>query len=253
MTFTSSHRIALTLVSGAGAIVLPMTSAAAQEVDGGVYVRGGVGITLPSDFDLDGIQAPEGLSPGVAGAPANVDIDLDSDVTLSGAIGYQLPTVLFGAIQPSFELEYTYASPGVDGGSFNGGDQTFGGEVDVQTFTVNYQADIIHSDNQRLTPFFGGGIGIADVDSSVAYFPATATAPTFTVADDDTAFVYQGDIGLRYDVTDAIALDARARYQRVDGVDLERRFIGGGANDFSSDLSGDYETVSFVAGVRYNF
>lgn len=253
MTFTSSHRIALTLASGAGAIVLPMAPAAAQDVDGGVYVRGGVGITLPSDFDLDGVQAPEGLSPGVAGAPANVEIDLDSDVTLVAAVGYQLPIVVFGIFQPSLELEYSYASPGVDSGSFNGGDQTFGGEVDVQTFTVNYQSDVILSENQRLTPFFGGGIGIADVDSDVSYFPPTATAPTFAVAGDDTAFVYHSNIGLRFDLTDAIALDARARYQRVDGVDLERRFIAGVANDFNSEISGDYETFSLIAGIRYNF
>jgi len=230
-----------------------MAPAAAQEVDGGVYVRGGVGVTLPSDFNLDGVQAPEGLSPGAAGAPANVDIDLDSDVTLVGAIGYQFPTVFFGVLQPSLELEYSYASPGVDGGSFNGGDQTFGGEVDVQTFMLNYQADIIHSQNQRLTPFFGGGIGIADVDSDVSYFPQTATAPTFAVDDDDTAFAYQGDIGLRFDINETIALDARARYQRVDGIDLERRFIAGGANDFNSEISGDYETVSLIAGFRYRF
>lgn len=253
MTLTRNRRLAITLASSAGAIALPMTPAAAQDADSGLYVRGGAGVTLPSDFDLSGVQAPEGASPGTAGAPANVDIQLDNDAVFVGAVGYQLPTRLFGVFQPSFELEYSYASPGVQGGSFNGGNQTFGGQVEVQTYTINYQSDIIYSDNQRVTPFFGGGIGVADVDSYASYFPPTAAGPTFVVTGDDTAFTYQSNIGLRFDLTDTIAIDARARYQRVNGVDLERRFIGGGANDFNSNVSGDYETVSLIAGIRYNF
>jgi opacity protein-like surface antigen len=210
-------------------------------------------VALPSDFDLEGVQAPQTPSPGTVGAPAVVDIELDNEVSFAGAIGYKLPRRLFGVIQPSIELEYGYTSPNVEGGSFNGGNQTFGGYVEVQTFTINYQSDFVFSSGQRVTPFLGGGIGIADVDADVAYFPATATAPTFGVTGSDTAFVLQSNAGVRFDLSDTIAIDARVRYQRIDGVDLERRFIAGGNDAFNADISGYYESVNLLAGIRYSF
>lgn len=229
------------------------TPAQAQEVDGGVYVTGRIGIALPSDFNLEGVQDPQAPSPGAAGAPANVGTQLDNDFIFSGAIGYRLPTRVFGFAQPSVELEYSSASPGVSGGSFNGGNQTFLGNVDVETFTLNYQSDLVFSDNQRITPFFGGGIGIANVDSNIQYFPAAASAPTFGVFESDTAFTYQSNAGLRFDLTDSIAIDARVRYQRVNGLDLERRFVANGNDAFNANVSGNYETVNLLAGVRFNF
>lgn len=245
----------LWLASAASAVVYMTAPAAAQaqDVDGGVYVTGRIGIALPSDFDVEGVQAPEGPSPGAPGAPASVSTQLDNEITFSGAIGYKLPVIILGVVQPSFELEYSYTDLDVDGGSFNDGDQTFSGDLEAQTFTLNYQGDFIFSEDQKLIPFLGGGIGIADIDSDIQYFPASASAPIFGVIEDDSAFVYQFDAGVRFELSDAISLDARARYQRVDGVDLERRFIGGGNNAFNAEVTGDFETVNFTAGIRYTF
>ncbi|MEO1047248.1 MAG: outer membrane beta-barrel protein [Pseudomonadota bacterium] len=254
MHVSSPRHLALFTATGLAALVAISPAAAqAQDVDGGIYVTGRVGAALPSDFNLEGVQDPQGASPGAAGAPANVETQLDSDVTFSGAIGYKLPTRLFGVIEPSFEIEYTNTSLDVDGGSFNGGNQTFLGDLDVETFTVNYQADFALSEGSVVTPFLAGGLGIADVDSNILYFPASASAPTFGVIADDTAFTYHTDAGVRFDLSDTIALDARVRYQRVDGLDLERRFVAGGNDAFNANVSGDFETVNLLAGVRFSF
>ncbi|MEM7781409.1 MAG: outer membrane beta-barrel protein [Pseudomonadota bacterium] len=253
---TNMHRRNSTIALGAlgAGLAFAATPAAAQSQDeGGLYVTGRIGAALPSDFALEGVQDPQTPSPGAAGAPAVVDTELGNDVTFAGAVGYRLPTRIFGVLQPSLELEYGYTQVDVDGGSFNGGSQEFLGDVEVQTFTVNYQSDVILSDNQRVTPFFGGGIGVADVDSNIQYFPGTASAPTFGVFGSDSAFVYQSNAGVRFDLSDTIALDARVRYQRIDGVDLERRFIANGNDAFNADVSGDYESVNFLAGVRFSF
>lgn len=255
MNFARSFRSPALLTSGLTVLAAAAIPAAvqAQDIDGGVYVTGRAGIALPSDFNLDGVQAPQAPSPGAAGAPANVQTQLGNDFTYAGAIGYKFPVRFLGLFEPSIELEHSRANPDVSGGSFNGGTQTFLGDVDVQSFTVNYQSDLILKDNQRLTPFWGGGIGIADVDSNIQYFPAAATAPTFGVISSDTAFTYQSNIGLRFDLTDTIAIDARARYQRVNGIDLERRFVANGNDAFNANVSGNYETVNFLAGLRYSF
>ncbi len=243
----------LLLAIPAVSIAAPI-AAQANDVDpeGGLYVSVQAGVTSPSDDSFNGIQAPVAASPGAPGAPASVELEFDEDFVGTIAVGYRLPKLVFGIFQPSVELEYSYAEAGIDGGSFNGGDQTFSGENEVNTFSINYQSDIRWSDDQKLIPFFGGGIGIADVDAEVGYFPnnGVATSPTFALTGSSTEFTYQSNIGLQYVLTDRIELQGRVRYQRIDGVNLERRFVGGGADAFNANVSGDYETVSFLAGVR---
>ena len=239
------------LATGSAVVAIP--AAAEEKDDGGFYVTGRVGVTLPSDFDLEGVQNPQAPSPGAAGAPAVVQAELGNDIAYAAAVGYTLPSRFLGIFQPSVELEYGNTQIDVDGGNFNGGNQQFLGDVEVQTFTINYQSDLIFKDGQRFTPFFGGGLGVADVDSNILYFPTAASAPTFGVTGSDSGLVFRSNAGVRFDLSDTIAIDARVRYQRIDGVDLERRFIAGGNDAFNADISGDFETVDLLAGVRFSF
>lgn len=225
------------------------------EPEGGFFISAQAGVTLPSDSDFDGIQAPEAPSPGVAGAPAEVEAAFDNDFTFTGSVGYRIPKRIFGIFQPSVEVEYSYASPDVADGAFNGGSQSFSGGVDINTFSLNYQSDIRWDNDQRVIPFFGSGIGVADVDADIRYFPnnGIATAPTFAVRGSDTALSLQSNIGVRFVLTDQVELQARARYQRLSGLDFDRRFIAAGNDAFNADVDGRYETVSLLAGLRYNF
>ncbi len=242
------------------AITVLGAPAMAQSVDadapkGGPYVSLQAGVTSPSDETFTGVQDPQGASPGAAGAPAAVDVGFDEGFIGTAAVGYRLPRRVFGLFQPSVEVEYSYAESDVSSGSFNGGNQIFGGDTEVHTVSLNYQSDIIWSDNQKLVPFWGGGIGIADVSSNVNYFPdnGVATAPTFAVTDGGTGLSLQSNIGLQYELSDQLSLQSRVRYQRISGLEFERTFVGGGASDFNAELDGRYETVSFLAGVRFRF
>ena len=250
--------LALLALTAGSAVVMP-TGASAQDnrdaPESGFYVGAKIGVTSPSDETFDGVQAPEGASPGAAGAPAVVSAEFDEDVTFAGTVGYRFGTRFLGVFEPRIEVEYSYASADISGGNFNGGDQTFGGDVDVNTFTIGYRSDIRWSDTQRIVPFTGGAIGVADVDSNISYFPnnGVATAPTFALTGSDTGFVTQSNVGLSFQLTDQIDLETSVRYQRITGLDFERRFVGGGNNDFNADLSGSLETVSGFAGLRYRF
>ncbi|TRD10620.1 hypothetical protein FGU71_01225 [Erythrobacter insulae] len=223
--------------------------------DAGFFVAVKAGVTSPTDATFDGVQAPEAPSPGSAGAPAIVDVEFDDDFTFAGAIGYRFGTRFLGIFQPSIELEYSNASADVSGGALNGGNQTFAGDADINTFTLNYRSEIRWSDTQTVVPFTGGGIGIADVDLNAVYFPnnGIATAPTFAATGSDSGLVLHSNVGLGFKLTDTIELETSIRYQRVSGLDFERRFIAGGNDAFNADLEGRYETVSGFAGVRYRF
>ncbi len=224
------------------------------EPEGGVYVSVLAGVTSPSDNEFEGVQAPVAPSPGTAGAPASVDVGFDEDFHGAVALGYRIPKRVFGIFQPSIEVEFSRTSPDVSNGSFNGGSQTFSGNFDVNTYSVNYQSDIRWSNNQRVIPFLGGGIGIADVDANAQYFPNNgATAPTFAVTGSDQALSLHSNAGLTFVINDNFDLNTRVRYQRVSGLDFERRFIAGTNDAFNADVSGDYETVSVLAGVRFRF
>ncbi len=226
-----------------------------SDAEGGLYVSVQAGVTSPSDETFTGTQNPRTGSPGVAGDPAEVAVGYDEGFTGAVAVGYQFPTRFLGIFQPSIEVEYAYGEADVSGGAFNGGDQTFGGDIETESFTVNYQSDIRWSDDQVVVPFWGSGIGITDVDSRATYFPnnGVATAPTFAVTQGGTGFTYQTNAGLRFDLTDTLSLQARVRYQNVSGLDFQRTFVGGGANVFNAELDGGYETVSALGGIRLRF
>jgi len=60
----------------------------------GVYVSGFVGVAIPFDADFDGTQNPDVGVPGVDGADASIDANLDSDVYFGGAIGGRVLVVI---------------------------------------------------------------------------------------------------------------------------------------------------------------
>ena len=256
MTIITAPRFAAIALASIASIV-PATSIAQDrtEPESGVYVTLSGGVTSPSDETFEGVQAPTGTSPGAAGAPASVAVEFDEGFTFAGAVGYKLPTRFLGVFEPSVELEYSNASSDVAGGAFNGGSQTFGGDIDVNTFTINYRSELRFKDNQALVPFFGGGLGVADVDANITYFPnnGIATSPTFAVQGGDTAFVLHSNAGLSLRLTDNIDLEGRLRYQRTSGLSFERNFIADNSGSFNAEVDGNYETVSGLLGLRYRF
>lgn len=225
------------------------------DVKSGVYVSLSGGLEFFSDTDLFGIQQPEAGVPGFSGEPAFVDVDFDTGYNVRGAIGYKLPKGFVGFIIPSVELEVGYAEADVGSGDFNGGNQSFSGDVNVTTIQFNYTSELIFNDRQKIIPYFGGGLGVGIVDANFAYFPnnGIATSPTFDIDGTSTNFVTNSRIGVKTQVSDNLDIFLEGRYTRVSTGDFERRFVAGGADGFSTDLRGNTTSLSLGLGLKARF
>lgn len=225
-------------------------------VDGaGVYVSGFVGGAFPFDANFDGTQQPADGVPGAAGADANVSADLASDIYYGGAIGGRLPFKFLNIFQPRLEIEASFYESNVESGSFNGGNQTFGGQQSQTFLLINSYSDIRWTDNQRVVPYIGGGIGLGIVDSDINYFPnnGVATAPTFAVQGQDTGFATVSAAGVTLKATDKFDLFIEGRYFKTYGIDAERTFIANGGSGFNANVDGDPDGLTLTVGTRYNF
>lgn len=222
----------------------------------GVYAAVYGGRPFLNDSAFSGVSTPEAGVPGptgAAGVPLNADLELSGDFTVGAALGYQLPFRYFSIFHPRLEVEVSYLEQNVEGGSFNGGAQIFGGEQEQTFVFFNNYSDIIFSENQRFTPYVGGGIGVAFVDSNAVYFPPTAAGPTFGIVGEDSALAGHFAVGGTFDVSDNVEFYTEGRYFRIQNVDLERRFIGGGADLLSGAVEDDIEGFTATAGLRYRF
>ena len=227
-----------------------------EPAESDIYVFGFGGGSFLSDSNFSGIADPDAGVPGptgVAGASLNVDLGYDSSAFFGGGVGYQLPFRYLNIFHPRLEIEASRFSADISGGSFNGGDQSFAGEQEATLIYFNSYSDIVFSPNQKITPYVGGGLGVALVDTSAPYFPASATAPVFTLIGSDTAFSSHAAIGVTYEVSSNIDLYTEGRYFRAYGLDLERRFIGGGADLRSGDVSDTLDGITVTGGLRFRF
>ena len=246
---------AITPISFIALMVSTPAMAQDSKDDSGVYVSLSGGAEFISDIEFTGIQNPDSGVPGVAGAPAAVDVDFDTGYNIRGAIGYKFSNGFISFLKPSVELEVGYSEADVNSGVFNGGDQTFGGDINVVTIQANYNNDIIISKKQPITPYIGGGIGIGIVDANIVYFPnnGIATAPTFGVFGTSTDFVTNSRIGLKAKISDSLDVFAEGRYTRVSRGDFDRRFIDAGADGFNAGVGGDTDSFSLGLGIRTRF
>jgi len=220
---------------------------------GGVYISGFVGGGFPSDASFDGVQAPEDGVPGAAGAPADIEAEIGSDAFYGASAGVKLPFKYWKYFQPRLELEVSYLENDVEGGSFNGGNQNFEGFQSTLFVTFNNYSDIIWKEDQKIIPYFGGGIGAGVVDSAILYAPASAPAPTFGVIGEDTGLATITALGVTAKVTDKLDLYTEGRYYKIYGIDAERRFIAGGNDGFSAAVDDNPSGFTLTVGTRLNF
>lgn len=254
------RKFAFALVAGVSSLSLQSAQAGGlfnfDPAPSGFYVSGFGGGSFLSDSDFRGVSNPVTGIPGptgVAGVPLDVNLDYDNSAYYGGSLGYQLPIKYFGFLHPRLEVEVSYLDVDVGNGSFNGGTQTFQGSQDALFVYLNNYSDIIYSPDQKFTPYFGGGLGAAFVDSNVGYFPGTATAPTFAVTGSDTAFASHAAIGGTYALSENLDLYSEGRFFRIYGAQFDRTFVGGGANLFNGELDDDIQGFTLTGGLRYRF
>ncbi|MEM7494401.1 MAG: outer membrane beta-barrel protein [Pseudomonadota bacterium] len=237
-----------------GAIIATAMAGSVQaDDDPGFYVSGFLGLGAPGDAGLSGVQNPEPGAPGVAGAPANIGVEYDSDLNFGVAIGYDTGWEFFDLFQTRLELEYSRIDADVDSGSFNDGNQPFSGDTSIDFFLLNNYTDIVWRDDQTIIPYIGGGIGVGIVDANILYAGGGATSPNFAATGDDSGLAGTIAGGVTFETADQWDLYGEARYYQIRDIELERRFIAGGADLLNAKVEDDFDGFTFSVGVRRKF
>jgi outer membrane protein OmpA-like peptidoglycan-associated protein/opacity protein-like surface antigen len=206
--------------------------------DGAWYVGGDFGPMIVEDTDAD-------FTPGTtAGTTGAIQIGFDEGFNGSIFAGYDL-----GAFRIEAEVSYAQAdtdellttginAPGTAGtvGTFTGG----AGDVTILAGMINAMLDF--GDDDGLSGFVGGGIGLARVDfNDVAAF--TNTGPVLDSS--DTRLAWQIIAGVRQAISPNIDLHIKYRFFNVN--DLEFSAFGG------RTARADLRSHSLLGGITFNF
>jgi outer membrane protein OmpA-like peptidoglycan-associated protein/opacity protein-like surface antigen len=199
--------------------------------DGAWYVGGDFGPSIVEDVDI--------ALPG----SQNVNLDFDYGVDGSVFVGYD-----FGAFRIEAEASYKQADveeidstiplPGT--GTQRGFREAGGGEANVLSFMLNGMFDFGEDDG--LSGFIGGGVGIARVD--FGNVRAFANRGAF-LDDSDTRFAWQAIAGVRQALTPNVDLHLRYRLFNVNDVQM--------ATFNGTNISAEYRSHSILGGITFNF
>lgn len=244
------------MVSGMLAVGVAASGAHAQtaEPTTGVYVAVGAGIAKVSDTDLD--YSDTGGTFGGAGARDTLEtgVELNKALNLKGAIGYD-----FGIVRTDVEIDYSRNQiealniRGLNGTavtltpadvadfcdyveatdcSGSGNRVEFdGGHVRQLSALANVWLDI--PTGSLLTPYIGGGVGIAG----------------FQIEDEGKAkFAWQLGAGVAVDISPNVSLTADYRFRNAGGT----TFTDDGFPNYALRV-GKIQTSTFSAGLRFSF
>jgi len=139
------------------------------------------------------------------------------------------------------------------------------GELNAATLMLNAIYDFdLGMFGQRVVPFAGVGVGVAEVQNKV--FGQLSNVPAFhapvqNVVIDDTemALAYQGILGVAFKLTENLSLDLTGRYLATNDIEFGAlTYNAGGFNqrgtitNFGS-FSDSYRDASVTVGLRYTF
>ena len=207
------------LVSGASPGI-----ALAQEPGFYVSASGGAAFTMDADNEGGGI---------------GIESAFDTGFSFTGAAGYAFAN----GIRVEAEVGYrgsdldtlTITNDGGLGLAGLGGDAD--GDVRVLSGMINawYDFDV----DFPVTPYVGGGLGFANVDTEASFFGVNI------VDDDDTVFAYQAGLGGAYPLTETLSIFAGYRFFGTTDPSLT-------AAD-GTDFDSEYRTHIVEGGVRLRF
>lgn len=182
---------------------------------GDIYLNGNLGAVWLLNSDLSQSNGTDGTA------------EYDVGFGITGAVGYD-----FGIFR--IEGEVGYRANDYDKVAASGQSKVkTGGDVTGWDFMANGYLDI--ETGTPFTPYLGGGIGFAILDSS------SVNAGGITIKNgDDTVFAYQGIAGGAYSISKAWM------------IQLEYRFFGTTNPTYGSTES-QYMSNNLFVGMRYNF
>ena len=194
--------------------------------------------------------------PDFSNGTNTVATDLNTGFLFGGAVGYKWKDFGFNGITPRTELELNYFRNGVDSLDFSGngvGDEALVGENVLSGFGgfANVFLDFDNVFDSGLTPYVGGGIGFASVDTNLLYGPGA------NINDRDTTFAFNVGGGAKFDIAESTSLFVDARYTQF--VDVEgTRLTGTGAPNpgpgaTDTSFEDDFSSVQIRAGISFGF
>ncbi|SPH22275.1 Outer membrane protein PagN [Ascidiaceihabitans donghaensis] len=220
-------------ILGALATVALTTPAFAQDLYGFAYG----GSAASADLNYGGT---------IGGAPNSVNNDLEGGYGLGVGVGKTFQAWSTDKIGLRGELELSFSDRDADQIQFSGNgpaaEVNVAGGIRTTALFANVIADF--KTQGALTPFAGGGLGIAHINQDLVYGPGVR------IQDSDTRLAAQAIVGVSYAASDRITLTADARYRRVFGVSSTRLSPAGTS---TGTVRGDLESTSLNIGVRFNF
>lgn len=170
-------------------------------------------------------------------APGNIDTEFDDGEVLSVAYGWQFQSY-------RAEIELATMSNDVESHSLNGGALLVGatGEATATALMGNILLDI--NTDSALTPYFGAGIGFADVDADG--FGVSAIPDV--LSDGDSVLAYQIILGADYALSPTASLFVQYNWFNTEEAQVSTSTATGAV---STDI--DYEGYNFRLGARFRF
>ncbi|HCS69072.1 MAG TPA: hypothetical protein DIW51_03795 [Rhodospirillaceae bacterium] len=215
----------------AGAVVLGLASGPAYADSW--YVAGNVGLTSLSD---------SATTDTFAGGNVSTDIEYDSGIGLSGAIGRS-----FGAFRVEGEVSYRNNSSDQATditGSLAGNLFTAAGPlaIDADMSSLGFLANAYYDfkNDSQWTPFLMGGLGIARLNFDVK----SVGGASVNYDETDTVVAYQVGMGVGYQVTPETSVTASYRYFATSDASF---------NDSVDKVDAEYGTHNFWIGVVHQF
>jgi opacity protein-like surface antigen len=156
--------------------------------------------------------------------------DIGAEAEFSFDAGFGL-TVAFGSAYDNgarAEVELGYRNNDLDEFSEPGFSESIDGDVSTLSLMVNGFYDFIP--NGTVSPFVGGGIGIANVEGDIEGFGS----------EDDTVLAYQVAAGVSFAVSHHTK------------IDMQYRFFGTDDPDFDT-FEAEYTTHNLMIGLRQSF
>lgn len=216
-------------------------TAAPAVADNGFYASAHVGLTLPQD------QFSEGLTTG--GLPFVLDSDFDNGFRIGGSFGYKFEVP---GINIRTELELSYREQDVDTVVVNGISVPGGGDTSSLSGLANVLIDF--KTFPLVTPYVGGGLGIAGVESDSEFLLPVAFDGFTDVRFDggtETEFVYQVIAGVTLPLTDRFDLFIDGRYFEAIDPDFDLEDDATGVVFGPSES--EFEIITVNIGFRFHF
>lgn len=201
----------------------------------GAYVSGFLGLSILNDTAVT-------TSDLITGDTFNDQVEFDPGLYIGGTGGYD-----FGFIRLEGELSYKHAEIATitaDTGSRFGNPD---GSLGALAMMFNAFFDL-HNDSP-ITPYFGGGIGFANLHLSDTFgteiINGVASRPLLYPSDDTTVFAYQAGAGMEIAIQRKVSLDLGYRYFGTSKATFDK--------DITSNVDLKFESHNAMLGVRVKF